>query len=130
MAYIKDINGLASFPVLNINNSDIMSFSYYFKQGKGKELFFGEKDIRQYIKIKDKTYHVKKIRNDLTDFPDRLYLSSYLLGCIHEVCYEDYLVDVIVTNHYFSDLDAKIFVEGLGEVTADEEIIVVLMKLK
>jgi hypothetical protein len=127
MVYIKDMDGLASFPVLNINNSNIMSFSYYFKQEAGREMF-REKDIRQYIKIKDKAYHVNKIRNDLTKFPDRLYISSYLFGCIHDVWYEDYLVDVIVPNFYFSD-DEKIFVEGLGELTADSDPVVVMMKM-
>jgi hypothetical protein len=30
MEYIAEMNGVASFPVLNVNNSEIMSFSYYF----------------------------------------------------------------------------------------------------
>jgi hypothetical protein len=129
MRYMANIQGLASFPMLNLNNSNIMSFSYYFKQKRG-DMYFEEKDIYQYIKIKDKIHHVKKIRNDLTGFPDRLYICSYH-SCSHEVWHEDYLVDVIETSSYFdgSDID-KIFVEGLGEVTSDEEIIVVLMKLK
>jgi hypothetical protein len=128
MAYIKNIDGLASIPVLNINNSNIMSFSYYFKQ-EAERGIYGEKDMRQYIKIKDKVYHVNKIRNDLTNFPDRLYIISYLFGCIHEVWHEDYLVDVIVPNFYFSD-DEKVFVEGLGALTADSDPIVVMMKMK
>jgi hypothetical protein len=129
--YITNMHDLASFPMLNINNSGIMSFSYFFKQESGR-LIPEEEDIRQYIKIKDKVYHVKKIKNDLTSFPDRLYLCSHLAmyyGCPHEVWYEDYLVDVIETSSYLHD-DKKIFVEGLGEVTPNEEIIVVLMKLK
>jgi hypothetical protein len=131
--YITNMHDLASFPVLNINNSDIMSFSYFFKQESGRMLP-KEEDIRQYIKIKDKIYHVKKIRNDLTSFPDRLYLCSCVFayyGCPHEVWHEDYLVDVIETSTYFANSDVdKIYVEGLGEVTSDEEVIVVLMKLK
>jgi hypothetical protein len=131
--YITAMHDLASFPILNLNNSNIMSFSYFFKQESGR-IIPKEEDIRQYIKIKDRVYHVKKIRNDLTKFPDRLYLCSHLAmyyGCPHEVWYEDYLVDVIETSTYFagSEVD-KISVEGLGEVTSDEEIIVVLMKLK
>jgi hypothetical protein len=131
--YITGMHDLASFPILNLNNTDIMSFSYMFKQEAGR-IIPNEDDFRQYIKIKDKVYHVKKIKNDLTAFPDRLYLCCYLgmyYGCPHEVWYEDYLVDVIETSSYFvnSDVD-KISVEGLGEVTSDGEIIVVLMKLK
>jgi hypothetical protein len=135
MDYLCDMQGLAYLPVLNINNSDIMSFSYFFKQKevkRGEWFISPEKDIRQYIKIKDKVYHAIKIRNDLTNFPDRLYICSYLYGLYrHEVWYEDYLVSVIATHEYFADSDVeKIFVEGLGEITSDEEIIVVLMKLK
>lgn len=129
MAYIKNMDDKASFPVLNINNSNIFSFSYYFKQEAGRDLFREEEDMRQYIKIKDKIYHVKKIRNDLTSFPDRLYISSYLFGCAHEVWHKDYLVAVIVPSYYFST-EEKIFVEGLGEITDDDNPIVVMMKLK
>jgi hypothetical protein len=134
MEYFGNMKGLACLPVLNMNNSGIMAFSYFFKQKDVKRdwVFSQENDIRQYIRIKDKVYHTNKIKNDLTSFPDRLYICSYLFGlCHHEVWYEDYLVDVIMTHNYFagSDVD-KIYVEGLGEVTSDEEIIVVLMKLK
>jgi hypothetical protein len=134
--YLGDMKDLAYLPVLNINNSNIMSFSYFFKQHetkKGEWFISPEKDIRQYIKVKDKVYHTNRIKNDLTDFPDRLHICSYLYGvCIHEVWHEDYLVDVITSNNYFAGSDVeKIYVEGLGEITADnEDIIVVLMKLK
>ncbi|MDR0725956.1 MAG: hypothetical protein LBF59_08130, partial [Prevotellaceae bacterium] len=105
---------------------------YYFKQNNVERtwVFSMEKDIRQYIKIKDKVYHTNRIKNDLTSFPDRLYICSYIYGnYMHEVWHEDYLVDVITYN-YFADSDVdKIFVEGLGEVT-DEDIIIVLMRLK
>jgi hypothetical protein len=135
MDYLSDMKGLAYLPVLNMSNSGIMAFSYYFKQKevrRGEWIISPEKDIRQYLKIKDKVYHSNKIKNDLTSFPDRLHICSYLGGlCCHEVWYEDYLVDVIMTNDYFADSGVdKIYVEGLGEITSDEEIIVVLMKLK
>jgi hypothetical protein len=127
--YIESMQGLASFPMLDLNNSSIMSFSYNFKQKKGYK-YMDEKEIYQYIKIKDKVHHVKKIRNDLTDFPDRLYICSYH-SCVHEVWHEDYLVDVIETSKYFADSGVeKIYVKGIGEVTSDEEIIVVFIKLK
>jgi hypothetical protein len=131
--YLGGIKGLAYLPVLNINNSDVMSFSYYFKQKEAQkgEWISSENEIRQYIKIKDKVYHVNRIKNDLTSFPDRLHICSYLYSICHEVWYEDYLVDVIETSRYFANFDVdKIYVEGLGEITSDEEIIVVLMKLK
>jgi hypothetical protein len=116
--YLEDMKGLACLPVLNMNNSGIMAFSYFFKQKDMKRdwVFSPENDIRQYIKIKNKVYHTNRIKNDLTSFPDRLHISSYLYGvCRHEVWYEDYLVDVIVTHNYFvgSGVD-KVYVEGLG----------------
>jgi hypothetical protein len=138
LAYINEIDGLASFPILNVNNSNIMSFSYFFRQKSNKEdaarkqfgVLFGEKEIRQYIKIQDKIYHVKKIINDLTNFPTHLYIGSCFFECIHEVWHEDYLIDVIMPNFYFADDGEKTFVEGLGEMTADDDPIVVMMKLK
>jgi hypothetical protein len=117
MEYLVNMKGLACVPVLNMNNSGIMAFSYFFKQKDVKRdwVFSQENDIRQYIKIKDKVYHTNRIKNDLTDFPDRLHICSYLLLCHHEVWYENYLVDVIVTHNYFADSGVdKVYVEGLG----------------
>jgi hypothetical protein len=130
-SYIQNVNGLASFPVLNINNAAIMSFSYYFKQDE-KERMYREDDFRMYIKIKknNKVYHVKKIKNDITNFPEHIYISSYFFNCAHEVWYEDYLVDVVVPNYYFSDDEEKIFVDDVGEITAYDDPIIVMMKLK
>jgi hypothetical protein len=129
MEYIKNMQNRASFPVLNINNDAIMSFSYWFKQDENLNW---REDFRQYIKIKksNKVYHVKQIKNDITDFPNRVYITTHLFSA-HESWYEDYLVDVVVPSFYFSDDDPeKIFVDGLGEITADDDLIVVMMKLK
>ncbi|MDR1224725.1 MAG: 6-bladed beta-propeller [Tannerella sp.] len=131
MKYIKEINGLAFFPLLNMNNENVMSFSYYFKSDNNIR-WPNETDFRQYIKFKkkNKVYHVKQIKNDLSDFPSHAYIGSDLFGCIHEVWYEDYLVDIVLPDQYISDGREKIFVEGLGEIRADDDPIVVLMKLK
>lgn len=131
MEYIRKMNRVAAFPVLNIYDDRIFSFSYYFKQSD-TERWMNEGDFRQYITFRKskKVYHAKAIRNDLSTFPDRLYLSSYFFGCVHEVLHEDYLVDVIVPDLYFHDTDEKVYVEGLGEVSADSDPIVVMMKLK
>lgn len=132
LEYIKNMNGIASFPVLNIENSNMMSFSYYFKQDEQSRMY-RETDFRQYIKIKknNKVYHGKKIINDITSFPNHIYVSSYFFNCVHEVLYEDYLVDIIVPNYYFSDDKVdKVFVDGIGEVTAYDNPLVVMMKLK
>jgi hypothetical protein len=130
--YIAEMDGVASFPVLNVNNSDIFSFSYYFKKGS-KEKMFREDDFRQYLKFKNKNkpYHVKRIKNDLTSFPDRIYLSTYFWGCVHEAYFEDYLVDIVLPNYYFLNrTEKKIFVDGMGEITEDDNPLVIMMKLK
>lgn len=131
LKYIKETDGIATFPVLNIHNTDITAFSYYFKQDK-RERMYREEDFRQYIKTKNKkVFHVKKIKNDLTNFPSHIYLSSYFFSCAHEVWYENYLVDVIIPHYYFSNNETdKINVDGIGEITAYDNPVIVLMKLK
>jgi hypothetical protein len=138
MKYLKEeMEGVASFPVLNINNADIMSFSYYFKdkncEHNKKKWMFQEADFRQYIKLKkdNKVYHVKTIKNDISNFPSQVYISSSFYSPNHEVWYEDYLIDIILPHKYFLNSEVeKIFVEGLGEITEDDDPIVVMMKLK
>jgi hypothetical protein len=132
MEYIQKTSGVASFPVLNVNNKDIVAFSYYFKQSNEKRMY-KEEDFRLYIEMKKngKIYHTKQIKNDITDFPDHVYVSSCFFGCIHQVWYENYLVDVILPSFYFSDKETEsVFVEGLGEITAEDDPIIVMMKLK
>jgi hypothetical protein len=132
MKYIKKLNGLASFPVLNMNDDEILSFSYYFKQDEDERMY-REKDFRQYIKIKksNKVYHTKKIKNDITDFPDYIYISSYFFTCAHDVWHEDYLVDVVLPNYYFLNKEYKEeFSKEIGVVTAEDNPIIVMMKLK
>ena len=132
MEYIENMNKIAAFPVLDINNSDIMSISYLFPQGGEKKLIAKE-DYRLYLKFKknDKVYHTKRIKNDLTNFPDNIYISSsYFSGCSHEAWYEDYLVDVVVPDRYFSKLTDSLVVDGIGEITAMDNPVILLMKLK
>ncbi len=131
MEYIQNMNNVASFPVLNINDDNILSFSYYFKQSNTQR-WLKESDFRQYIKFKKsgKAYNAKRIKNDLSVFPDRIYISSYFFGCVHEVRHENYLVDIIIPSFYFNDTDEKANIEGLGEISADSEPIIVMMKLK
>jgi hypothetical protein len=132
MKYIQNINNLASFPVLNINNEDIVSFSYYFKQDKNERMY-REEDFRQYIKIRkdNKVYHVKKIKNDISDFPSHVYISSYFFNCVHEVWHENCLVDIVLPNYYLPNTGLeKIFVEGIGEITEEDDPVIIMMKLK
>ncbi len=129
--YIKKTNGLASFPVLNINNSEIMAFSYYFKQEKDR--MFRESDFRQYIRLnkKNRAFHTKRFKNNITDFPEKIYLSSYFFQVAHEIWYKNYLVDIILPQYYFSSNgETEKNIEGIGKFTIEDNPVIVLMKLK
>ncbi|MBA4411218.1 MAG: 6-bladed beta-propeller [Bacteroidota bacterium] len=123
--YLESANG-ASFPVLNINNSNIMAFSYYFKNNMKKT------DLHQYIRLKNrnKTFHTKRIKNNITSFPNEVYLSTYFCGISHEVWYKNFLVDIVLPSNYFSNGETKTTVEGLGDITIEDNPIIVMMKLK
>jgi hypothetical protein len=132
MESIKNTRNKATFPMLNINNENLMCFSYFFKQEDTGMAFYKQRDLRFYIKDKrrDKVYHVKKIINDLTDFPAQVYLYSFP-SYPHEAWYEDYLVDVILPHTCFEDSDKDhMYVEGIGEITSEDDPIIVFMKLK
>lgn len=131
MEYIKKKSKLAFFPVLNMDNKNMTIFNYFFK-GESERLF-RESDFRQYIRLKEsgKVYHFARIKNDLTSFPDHLYVSSSFFDCAHEVWYKDYLVDIVLPNYYFKDSEtSSALVEGVGEITAEDNPIVVLIKVK
>lgn len=132
MKYIESINGLASFPVLNLHNDEIFAFSYYFKQDENQKMF-RERDFRLYIKMMrtNKVYHTKKFKNDLTDFPEYIYISSYFFNCAYDVWYEDYLIDVVLPAYYFLSKDySSLYSEELGVVTEQDNPIIVFMKLR
>lgn len=127
MRYLRDdTDGLAYFPILNINNSNMLAFSYYFKNhSKGR--------LHHYIQFKHsrKNIHVNEIINDISNFPEKIHLSTYFSGINHEVYYEDnYLVDIIVPSQYLEDRKSEIKVEGLGLIKAEDNPIIILMKLK
>lgn len=132
LEFIKKTNGKAFFPVLNINNSEIMTFSYYFKNDN-KERMFRETDFRQYIHLKknNKVLHTRKILNDITSFPEKVYLSSYFFQVAHDVWHNGYLVDVVLPQYYFTpDNKTQTNVDGIGEITIEDNPIIVLMKFK
>lgn len=131
MEYIKEKSQQVFFPVLTMNDENIMAFSYYFK--KESDRFFREGDFRQYIKFKNsgKFFHAEKIKNDLTSFPAHLFVCSYLGDCAHEVWYNNNLVDIVFPSSYFKDGDVdRVFVDGVGEITAEDNPIIVMVKLK
>ena len=132
LEYLKSSNRLASFPVLNINNTDIMAFSYYFQGNDSNTLPGRIEDLHQYIQLKNsgQAFHTKKIKNDITNFPEEVLICTYH-PLAHEAWYKNYLVDIVDPGIYFSGKDEKsIIVEGIGEVNINDNPIIVLMKLK
>lgn len=131
MEYIERKKRLAFFPVLTMNDEDMMAFSYYFKEDDDR--FFREEDFRQYIRFKKngKVIHIKRIRNDLTTFPDYMYVSSYFFDCAHAVRYKDYLVDIVHPYYYLKKRNAdQVLVDGIGKVIAEDNPIIIMVKLK
>ena len=130
--YVLDMTGEASFPVLSMNNSDIMAFSYYFKDEANR--LYKEEDYRHYVKNRktNTVYHTKKFKNDITNFPDHVFISSnYLYFCGHDVWQDKYFVDVLFPEQYLLRHNKdKMFVEGIGEIDIEDNPIVVLMKMK
>lgn len=135
LQYIESTGNVAMFPVLNMNDSKVASFSYYFKES-GDKRFFKNGDLRYYIHLKkaNKIYHTKKVKNDITDFPLNIELNGYFPRCAHRIYYRDYWVDVFIPSDHLLSSDEygseKISIDGLGEITAEDNPIVILMKMK
>lgn len=124
MEYLgQETEGKASFPVLNVNEPNLLAFSYYFKEN-------GKNSLHQYLdfKKKDKIIHNKSIVNDLSPFPEKIFLSSYFLGINHEVMHNEYLVDIILPSYSLNG-KKEMEVEGLGLIQAEDNPIVMLMKV-
>ncbi|WP_439483303.1 6-bladed beta-propeller [Cyclobacterium plantarum] len=122
--YLKnETDGLASFPVLNIYDSNITAFTYYFKTA-------GRNQLHHYIHFKNtnQTFHTRDIINDLTNYPEKVYLSSYYYAVNHEVLHENYLVDVVLPWH--SNEGKTIEIPGVGKIEPEDNPVIVMMKLK
>jgi hypothetical protein len=128
--YLESSTALASFPVLNINNANVLAFSYYFKRNNTKLPHL--EDLHFYIEFKnsDKIFHTRRIKNDITDFPNEVLICTYnYIG--HEVWYKDYLVDIVEPARYLSQNNkSRKYVKGLGEITTNDNPIIILMKFK
>ena len=133
LEYLKSITGLAAFPVLNINNADIMAFSYYFAEDNNSKLFQKNPGLHQYLIFKksNKTIHTKSIKNDITGFPEEIYFTTYYHNIAHEAWYKNYLVDIVNPASYLSKKNkTQKYVEGLGEISINDNPIIILIKLK
>lgn len=97
---------------------------------------FYKSDFHQYVLLKNenKVFHTKKIVNDLTGFPEEIFLSSYYGNISHEVWHKHYLVDIVTPDQYFSRNRntgvSQVIVNGIGQLTENDNPVIVLMKLK
>lgn len=80
------------------------------------------------FKKKNKVIHTNSIVNDLTPFPEKIFLSSYFLGINHEVMHNEYLADIILPSYSLNG-KKEMEVEGLGLIQAEDNPIVMLMKV-
>ncbi|MCH7414026.1 6-bladed beta-propeller [Belliella sp. R4-6] len=125
MEYLaQQTEGKASFPVLNIEDPRLLVFSYYFKEN-------GSNGLHQYLDFKErnKVIHTKSILNDLSPFPEKVFLSSYFFTIKHEVMHKGYLVDIVLPSYSLNG-KKEIEVEGLGLIHAEDNPIVMLMKMR
>lgn len=115
--------GLAYFPVLNTYNSNMLAFTYYFKENS-------KIHVQHYIDLKsgNRKFHVRDIVNDLTRFPDKVYICSFSHGIKHEVYRDGYLVDVFFPADQIKEKSAEI--PGFGEVDREDNPIIVMMKIR
>lgn len=115
--------GKAFFPVLNIYNSNITLLSYYFKENNKNHL-------HHYINFKssNRIFHVRDIINDLTNYPDKVYLSSYYYAVNHEVLYKDYFVDIVLPWH--TNQGEAIEIPNVGTIEPEDNPVILLMKRK
>ncbi len=132
--YLNNMAGLAAFPVLSINNSNIMSFSYWYKTCGDADFYDLGNNVthHQYVALKNsqKIFHTKKIRNDITGFPEYVYASSSYYETAHDAWHNNYLVNIFIPGLPIPGMDFPKHVEGLGEITDDDNPIIVLMRLK
>ncbi|MEX2410985.1 MAG: 6-bladed beta-propeller [Candidatus Paceibacterota bacterium] len=120
LQYLLNLEDKAHFPVLSLNNSNIMLFSYYYNKG-----------LYYYLELKDLNLkiHTKRIFNDLTGFPLDVELSSYSRMIAHEAWHENFLVDIITPSNFLKDETEK-YVEGFGRITINDNPVIILIKIK
>lgn len=124
MTYLNnETDGLASFPVLNVNNDHLFSFTYYFKLGNRNQ-------IHHYFKFKEsgKVIHARDIQNDLSSFPEKIYLSSYFFAINHEVMKGNYFYDVVLPWQALGE-KKEIEIPGIGFIDAEDNPVLVKMKV-
>ena len=119
----ESAEGLAYFPVLNTYNSDMFALTYYYKENS-------KTHVHHYIDLKsgNRKFHVRDIINDLTRFPDKVYICSYSLNIRHKVYQDGYLVDVFLPADQLKEKTMEI--PGVGKVDREDNPIIVMMRIR
>lgn len=129
--YLETAQGLAYFPILKMNNSDLIIISYIFNQNNAK-WWLDESFMHHYISFPEngKFIHTKRIKNDIKDFPEYIFAGKEYRGIGHEVWHNNYLVDIVVPSFYLQNKNQHIIINGETEVAPNDNPIIVLMKRK
>lgn len=119
----ESAEGMAYFPVLNTYNADMLAFTYYYKENS-------KTHVHHYIDLKsgNRKFHVRDIVNDLTGFPDKVYICSFSHNIRHEVYQDGCLVDVFLPAGQLKEKTAEI--PGIGKVDREDNPIIVMMKIR
>lgn len=116
--------GLAFLPVLNIYKPNLVSLTYNYKSNYGAKM-------NHYLHLKEsnKIFHTSGIENDLSDFPKNVYICSFSYSIKHSPIYGDYLVHVVLPE-FGLEKNGRNEIEGIGVVNAEDNPVIMLMKLK
>lgn len=116
--------GLASFPVLNFSNEKLLAITYNYKD-RG-----GHTHVHQFLKFNSNAtvFHTRNLINDLTAFPETLYICSYSNGISHPVYFNGDLVEVVSPAYAMKEM--QVDVPGLGTVGREDNPVLVFIKPK
>jgi len=116
--------GMASFPVLNFKNENLLAITYNHKDRVGNI------HVHQFIKFNSNAtvFHMRNLINDLTTFPETLYVCSYSNGINHPVYFNGDLVEVV--SPAYAIKEKQVDVSELGTVGREDNPILVFIKPK
>lgn len=124
MELLNTLRNVASFPVLNINNSDILALSYSFSRNGKEALSYYYFQLNENNRI----IHTKNIVNDLTNFPKYIYIDNNQGGINHESWHNEYLISIVWPHENI--MTDSVYVDGLGKLSPEDNPVIILMKLK
>ncbi|MGY6545787.1 MAG: hypothetical protein ACXIU2_13340, partial [Cyclobacteriaceae bacterium] len=121
----QNTSGLAFFPVLNIYEQNIVSFTYYFMDGLNRK-------FHHYIDLKGskKIIHTNEIINDINGFPSNVYICSFSYSIKHNPVDGDKLIHIILPELVVDQDEINTDVDGVGIINAEDNPVIMLMRLR